>query len=158
MVNPSVDLVILRHGEAEPYLGSDAERELTSRGQTETKEQMALLHSQGFRPQEIIHSPFVRTSQTAAICQQVFPEAVLRAHSGLLHSAEPNMVPLLLGDADAVLLVSHMPLVARLLQYLCPGETIYGFNVSGYARMNVTLASLTGTLVHDATAGYHDAV
>ena len=154
MVSQSVDLVILRHGEAEPYINSDAERELTSRGREETRAQIALLAEQGFQPEEIIHSPFTRTTQTAGVCHEFFPDAKLRAHSGLMHSAQPEMVPLIWGESNSVLLASHMPLVARLLLYLCPTANVYGFNVSGYARVEVNRESLESVLIHDATGGY----
>ena len=154
MVSQSVDLVILRHGEAKPYVNSDAERELTIRGGEETRAQMAILANLGFHADEIIHSPFVRTTQTASICQEIFPDASIRAHSGLMHSAQPEMVPLILGVSNSVLLVSHMPLVARLLLYLCPVADVYGFNVSGFARLKLNRESLETVMTHDATGGY----
>lgn len=154
MVNQSVDLVILRHGEAEPYVHSDAERELTDRGRQETRAQMAILVAQDFRPEEIIHSPFIRTTQTADICHEFFPEASLRPHSGLMHSAQPEMVPAIWTEGKSVLLASHMPLVARLLLYLCPTANVYGFNVSGFARLEVNPDTLQSVLKLDATGGY----
>ena len=153
-MNQSVDLVILRHGEAEPYINSDAERALTDRGREETSAQIAILAEQGFLPEEIIHSPFIRTTQTARICHDFFPDAKLRAHSGLMHSAQPEMVPSIWGECNSVLLASHMPLVARLLLYLCPTANVYGFNVSGFARVEVHRETLESVITLDATGGY----
>lgn len=153
MASRSLDLVILRHGEAEPYAGSDAQRELTLRGKSETRTQAEKLLAIDFEPEEIIHSPFTRTCQTADICHEVFPAAAIKSHSGLMHSADVNQIPYLLNQQKSVLMVSHMPLVARIVNFLCPSTDIYGFSVSGFVRITVSLDDYTGTVMHDATRG-----
>ena len=158
MVRPLTDIVILRHGEAEDYAGSDAQRQLTAKGITDTNLQMQRLVEQGFKPDVIMHSPFVRTTQTAEICQQHFPDATLSAKSGLMHSAQPEQVPMLWQNYDSILLVSHMPLVARLLLYLIPSSDIFGFAVSGYVHIEVNSETLDSEMIHDSSRGCHVAL
>ena len=158
MASRSVDLVILRHGEAEPYAGSDAQRELTEAGRLETEQQVQVLSELGFAPDEIIHSPFTRTCQTADICHAMFPNAQMKSHSGLMHSADVNQIPYLLNQQGSVLFVSHMPLVARIVNFFCPETSVYGFGVSGFARMTIDLSDYSGTITHDATRGIHGSI
>lgn len=153
MVSRSLDLVILRHGEAEPYAGSDADRELTERGKLETRKQTEKLLEIGFAANEIIHSPYIRTYQTANICSELMPTAVMKSHSGLMHSADVNQIPYLMNQQNSLLMVSHMPLVARIVNFLCPGTEIYGFSVSGFARITVSLDDYSGMVAYDATRG-----
>ena len=90
-----LDLVIIRHGEAEPFVVRDAERALTDYGHQRVAEQAQLLADSGFKPAEIIHSPYVRTTQTAEICQTHLNAPVIRTDNALLHGAYPEQVPLL---------------------------------------------------------------
>ena len=149
----SLDLVVLRHGEAESYAGSDSQRALTERGRSQAQHQAQLLSEQGFIPEQIIHSPYLRTRQTADICHKTFPDALLKTHSGLLHSADVTGIPFMLDQQASVLMVSHMPLVARIVHLFCPGVDIYGFNVAGFVRMTVDLRDYSAVITQDATQG-----
>lgn len=152
MPNPSIDIVILRHGEAEPFEMRDEQRALTDYGRSRARQQAELLSDSGFVPTEIVHSPYVRTTQTAEICQTVFQAPEMRSDHGLLHSAHPEQVPFILEGATTILLVSHMPLVGRLIQYLCPRSEIYGLPVAGFVRLKTDLSSLTSELIYDGRA------
>lgn len=115
-----MQLLILRHGEAEPMLADDAGRELTERGRAQVAWICKQRATELARVRSIWASPFVRTQQTAGIVAD---------HLALPVTTEP----LLIGDTspqrvvDALqqagdfplLLVSHQPLVGSLLNGLC---------------------------------------
>ena len=60
-------LYLMRHGTAEPSVGRDAARSLTDRGRTEVQAVAAALERAGYRPGAIIHSPLVRSRQSAEL-------------------------------------------------------------------------------------------
>lgn len=118
-----VNLVIMRHGEAEPLSSQDSQRQLTARGQHDVN-QMALWLQQHYATFDWIWtSPYVRTRQTA--------ELMLAKQAPF---SQLDIVPELVPDGDAalvkryfdariaekpdarVLLVSHMPLVSFLVE------------------------------------------
>ncbi len=126
-----VNLVIMRHGEAEPLSSQDNQRQLTTRGQQEVN-QMALWLQQHYAAFDWVWaSPYLRTRQTAELM------LAKQAPFSQLESI-PELVP----DGDAVvfksyfdariseapdarvLLVSHMPLVSFLVEaFTVPGQT-----------------------------------
>ena len=66
-VNLMVNLVIMRHGEAEPLSTNDSQRQLTARGQHEVN-QMALWLQQHYAAFDWVWaSPYLRTRQTAEL-------------------------------------------------------------------------------------------
>ncbi|MFA0812728.1 phosphohistidine phosphatase SixA [Microbulbifer epialgicus] len=115
-----MQLFILRHGKAEPMPGNDAARALTERGRKQVAQVCKKRSQELSAVRAIWASPLVRTQQTADI---------VSAHLGLPIVTEP----LLIGDRDPqqlldllqqqenfpILLVSHQPLVGRLLNGLC---------------------------------------
>lgn len=118
-----VNLVIMRHGEAEPMLASDAQRQLTVRGQQEVSKMAQWLQQHYAAFDAIWASPYLRTRQTA--------ELMLAKQSA---ASQLEIVPELVPDGDAaqfkayfdarlsdnpetrILLVSHMPLVSFLVE------------------------------------------
>jgi phosphohistidine phosphatase len=153
MTTERLDLVIMRHGEAEPFAASDAERPLTGPGRLVVENQARLLESGDFSPEQIIHSPFLRTTQTAEIMGSIFSSAMLSADTALLDSSDPAQVPYIWQGVESILLVSHMPLVGRLTHYLCPQSDIRGLSVAGFVRLEVNKSSLDARLVCDASGG-----
>ena len=65
-----VNLVIMRHGEAEPQYLSDSERQLTAAGQAEVSQMAEWLHHHYSAFDQIFSSPYRRTQQTAALLVQ----------------------------------------------------------------------------------------
>jgi phosphohistidine phosphatase len=118
-----VNLVIMRHGEAEPLSSEDSQRQLNARGQHEVS-QMALWLQHHYAAFDWVWaSPYLRTRQTA--------ELMLAKQAPF---SQLEIVPQLVPDGDAalfkayfdarisekldarVLLVSHMPLVSFLVE------------------------------------------
>lgn len=118
-----VNLVIMRHGEAEPLSANDSQRQLTSRGQHEVSQMATWLQQHYASFDWVWASPYLRTRQTAEL---------MLAKQGAISQLE--IVPELVPDGDAalfkayydarlsdkpdarVLVVSHMPLVSFLVE------------------------------------------
>ncbi|WP_341501552.1 phosphohistidine phosphatase SixA [Gallaecimonas sp. GXIMD4217] len=126
-----MQVLIMRHGQAVPQAPSDAERSLTARGEEEAWAQGNWLKSQGLVPSRLFVSPYRRTRQTAAQVGAAFanvepvtldeltPSGNLQAVTDLIHGY--------LGSDETLLLVSHMPLVAYLVEALVPGQAPLAF-------------------------------
>ncbi|HLR17904.1 MAG TPA: phosphohistidine phosphatase SixA [Alcanivoracaceae bacterium] len=109
---------VSRHGEAEAYAASDAQRALTERGSAEVREFWRQLREQGVLPTRIIASPYVRAQQTAAIIAEVIGGLAVETHPLITPDASVSEVLDWLGRdvaEEGVLLVSHMPLVGNLV-------------------------------------------
>lgn len=129
----------LRHATAEDDSpsGSDFDRRLTPAGWQELEHQLDLIASWGWMPSVILHSPLVRTTQTAkAVAARVHgaPLVVedalaLGSIDGILRACAPHRAPLLVG---------HEPTLGRLVAHLigAPGGTL-AFDKAGFARIEV---------------------
>ena len=118
-------LTLLRHGIAEDHAASDFDRALTTVGTAQLERVLDGLCADGWVPGAILHSPLVRTTQTAAAVARRFPrvpivavpELALDDLAAILHAASPWVEPLLVG---------HQPTLGELLAELIgasPGTT-----------------------------------
>jgi phosphohistidine phosphatase len=131
-------LDILRHGEAEPAGNSgDRGRALTARGRAAV-ERLALELAAGPPLDRVFASPLLRAQETArlAVSALARPPAV-ETLAVLEPEAAPEAVHAELAARGAlaghVLLVSHMPLVARLASWWC-GE-VQDFPAASLVRL-----------------------
>ncbi|NVZ99775.1 phosphohistidine phosphatase SixA [Pseudomonas gingeri] len=114
-------LWVLRHGEAEPQVRSDAERNLTAHGRQEVLRSAAHLIGQPLTA--IYASPYVRAQQTAQLVRDALgfePEII--TVPWLTPESHPSRVLEQLDTADNLLLVSHQPLVGSLIGLLEDGH------------------------------------
>lgn len=121
-------VTVWRHGEAGQAF-TDRQRELTERGTDDLGFACQQFHRacearQLPPPQLILHSPWVRTTQTAEILDAAFTHAASRAHPALQPGADIQevdnlLVQLLLAPQcpEHLVLVSHQPLVSRLVDH-----------------------------------------
>lgn len=148
-------LWIMRHGEAEPLRGdNDLLRGLTTTGQRQARDSARWLLAQVPGPLRIVSSPYRRARQTAeCVAEIVKPLAVEQLE--LLHpGGDPRQVTSWLGrqtDAE-LLLVSHMPLVGALTDWLCEG-TLVGLPYS-VAQLRLLELELAGPAQARHTAGF----
>jgi phosphohistidine phosphatase len=133
-----VNLVIMRHGEAEPLSCQDSQRQLTAKGRVEVS-QMANWLAQYYQTVDwVLCSPFVRTRQTAELmlAQQgpatqfeILPELV---PEGDCHQVQLYINARLEQAPDSrFLLVSHMPLVSFLVETFTKTGCAPVFETSG---------------------------
>jgi phosphohistidine phosphatase len=119
-------LTIWRHGTAEEGV-SDRLRELTGSGRDDVGFGSRQLHATCLarnipHPHKILHSPLVRTTQTAGLIAAAFTHASLAAEKALQPGSSVAAVDAVVHTAIAtdpeqhLLLVSHQPLVSRLVE------------------------------------------
>ena len=125
-------ITVLRHGEAEPFNGSDVNRQLTEKGLQGSRsaaKALAEFLSADQSLDVIFHSPFKRTAQTAFALLQDFSCSANRLEvpclpsDFLLENAAPKLLTNWLDNLDMnhIALVSHQPLVSRLVAWLVDG-------------------------------------
>ncbi len=123
MVYTMVNLVIMRHGDAEPQSSQDSQRQLTPKGRADVA-LMAKWVANSYQPFDfILHSPFIRTQQTAELMWQgQSAKPSLQTLAELIPEGDSQQVQLFV-DAlletqpnARILLVSHMPLVSFLVE------------------------------------------
>ncbi len=120
-------LYILRHGEAEPYYTSDAERQLTERGVVDVKALGKMLKQEEIYIDTAYVSPYIRTQQTCEYFKHSvdldFPVQIAEA---LTPSGSVNDICEIISGFDSgssVLFVSHQPLVSSLIASLVAGSS-----------------------------------
>lgn len=126
-----MQILVMRHGEAEPQITHDAERRLTTLGQQQAQAQGQWLKSLGWTPDALWVSTYLRAQQTAEQTLRaldahpkrlVLPELTPDGNAGAvadLVAASPEI--------ERLLIVSHMPLVSYLVEKLVPGEVPMAF-------------------------------
>ncbi|WP_428771679.1 phosphohistidine phosphatase SixA [Vibrio sp.] len=131
-------IFIMRHGEAEPFADSDAERELTKRGRSQSIAVARACQEQGCGHfSKVLVSPYTRAQQTWQVlagcmsadsvveCDDITPyghsEQVFEFVSALIEVEK----------LDSVLLVSHLPLVGYLTAEFVPETVPPMFPTSG---------------------------
>ena len=138
-------LYILRHGQAEATQTSDFDRRLTSQGIADVQALGAKLKSEGVKITKAFVSPFVRTQQTFRSLKNharftitpetldiLTPEGAVADIFKLIDSFE---------DEDVVLLVTHQPVVSKLVACLVEGtvKAAYDFpmNPASFAEIDI---------------------
>lgn len=135
-----VNLVIMRHGEAEPQYLSDSERQLTAAGQAEVSEMAQWLHHHYSAFDRIFSSPYRRTVQTAAVLvQKGLVSQAVELNTDLVPEGNAQFVVDFLDMLYAenpqakILLVSHMPLVSFLVEAFTRSGQTPIFDTAGVA-------------------------
>ena len=149
-------VTVWRHGEAGQAF-NDRRRELTERGTDDIGFACQQFHRacearQLPHPQLILHSPWVRTTQTAEILDAAFTHAALRAHPALQPGAGTPQVDTLLEQfllapqcPEHLVLVSHQPLVSRLVDhYLGERGRVPALSPGGLAVLTLEAATAGG--------------
>lgn len=144
-----IDLIILRHGEANQAY-PDKDRRLTDLGRRQISSQFQWLKDQGFIPELILHSPYARTVESASLSANSFPDVELRSEPLITPEGEPSMVSALIPalDKQKILMVSHMPLVAYLTVEFIANIELFGYPVAGLCWLQIERSSLKATLLH----------
>jgi phosphohistidine phosphatase len=121
-----VKLYLMQHGEA-VWEEHDPARPLTDKGQTDVKKvaRYAVKHA-GVRVTRIVHSGKLRARQTAEAWREHFPTVPVTEADGLDPNATPEIWSERLAlEADDILLIGHLPHLARLAALLLCGNEAY---------------------------------
>jgi len=116
-------LYLVQHGDAVPE-AADPARPLSERGRRDVRALAELLARAGAAPLRVCHSGKLRAQQTAEIiAARVAPGAVIEAARGLDPGDDPTAAARSLAAASGdLLVVSHMPLVAKVATLLVAGK------------------------------------
>lgn len=136
-------LTIWRHGEAANTV-PDEDRRLTPKGQDELAKAgsrfVGLLEENRLPvPQEILHSPLVRTTETAASLSSILQVAPA-VYQGLAPESlgvEELCKWLNQREAEHLLLVGHQPFVSALIWYLLDENGLPPLLPGGYASIEL---------------------
>lgn len=152
-------VTILRHGEA-GSASVDAERELTPRGIDDISFAGRQFHNaceaRGLpAPAIILHSAWLRTTETADIISRTFEGCSVVPEPALQPGGDTLGVTQMLqrigeehrGDAH-VLLVSHQPLVSELADYyLGMANPVPGLSPGGFFTVNMDMPARNGAIL-----------
>ncbi|MCW8998364.1 MAG: histidine phosphatase family protein, partial [Kangiellaceae bacterium] len=134
-------LWIMRHGLAEGEFDSDFNRALSGTGYAQALDIAQQVLESGLEiPADMLVSPFRRTQETAGVVHKKLGlEKSFETEEMLVHFAEHKLLGdfLLASDYKNLMLVSHMPIVAKLCQYLVDGCEIYGFQTAQLVRIEI---------------------
>ena len=144
-------VLIMRHGDAEASRGMDGQRHLTKLGAAQSRKVLKLASDIGAKVTAIASSPLLRARETAEIASQVFGLEFLVTNS-LEPEGTPDEVYAELESyhaTNSVLLISHQPLVSKLLADILGAEPVISFATASLALIKVKnrLEAGCGTLV-----------
>jgi len=133
-------LWIMRHGLAVDHFDSDFSRQLSDVGSLQVFDVVQqLIQDSDKLPTDMLVSPFARTQSTAQIVHQKLALAhPFKTEEMLVHFADHKILGdyLLASDYKDLMIVSHMPIVANLCQYLSSGCEVFGFKTAQLVRMD----------------------
>jgi phosphohistidine phosphatase len=140
-------LYVLRHGEAEPLAPSDAARRLTSRGEAEVRAVTQACAQRLAGLQRVVTSPYQRARQTAAELMRTLNfSGEFLVEAALTPAGDAGQVAALIDalGGEALLLVSHQPLVGELLRYLTDREDAGPMGTACLAALDITACARGG--------------
>jgi phosphohistidine phosphatase SixA len=132
-----VRLLILRHGDA-AVGGPDQSRRLSDHGREQVHKQV-LRHYQDINAVDVVvSSPYIRAAQTAEIVMQETAVKSIEWLDDLLPHGSLRLIEAFLQQHQAsnVMLVSHLPLVGLLIDYLT-GETANSMGTASLASLSM---------------------
>ncbi|EKO3564407.1 phosphohistidine phosphatase SixA [Vibrio metschnikovii] len=132
-------IVIMRHGEAEHYADSDAERALTEAGQTASAAVARVFAKQSGLDQfdKVLVSPYLRAQQTWQAISGYFSVAKVETCDDITPYGQAEdvfeyLVALIQTEQlETLLIISHLPLVGYLVAELVAGLPAPMFPTSG---------------------------
>lgn len=121
-----MELVLLRHGEAERDAPADDLRRLTPRGQEEARATGLRLQELQLRSPVVCASPYRRAQETARLVADGLGVAAVRTLPGITPDDDPRRALLAIAECceagRTLIVVTHMPLIGSLLALLVDGD------------------------------------
>lgn len=124
-----MQLLIMRHGQAEPYAASDADRHLTKVGIEQARSAGDCIKQLGLSFDQVWVSPYVRAQQTADHCLEHSAINVARQSvDAITPDSSPDKLLTIIqqSKADNLLIISHQPLVSIVTGLLVSGNIYAG--------------------------------
>lgn len=125
-------LIVVRHSEADGYHPrGDYYRELTQRGRDKVHQLGSYLQNQG-TVDLIIHSPYVRATQTAKLLQEYLKSSQLYISPDLVPSSEVLDIVSEINSHEAkqILLVGHNPHLSYFVSALNKQNQVYSLGTA----------------------------
>jgi len=133
----------MRHGLAENKFESDFTRALSEVGKKQAESvAKQLIQNEKSLPKKMLVSPFKRTQETANVVHSFLGLSEPFENEELLvHFADPKILGdfLITSGHEELIVISHMPIVAELCQYIQPGCDIYGFQTAQVVKFEFDL-------------------
>ncbi|MGF1874716.1 phosphohistidine phosphatase SixA [Photobacterium frigidiphilum] len=137
-------IFIMRHGEAQNFASSDAERPLTIRGEQQSKQAASQLATQLEGNLDLVWvSPYLRAQQTWQVMTAELPEAkkVVTADNITPYGDSEDVAAYLkaliaIERPETVMLISHLPLVGYLTADIVAGIQPPMFRTSAIAAID----------------------
>lgn len=149
-----MQLFVMRHGQAEMFSASDAERPLTETGKLEAQVMGTWLNKEHVEIERIFVSPYTRAQQT---CEQVMELLACCPERNTVSMITPSGSAAEFHDyldgicasekISSLLIVSHMPLVSYLVEELTVERNAPIFQTAGIAQIDYDLKRMKGHLV-----------
>jgi phosphohistidine phosphatase len=130
-------LYLMRHGNAEASDGADAHRALTEIGQAEVEAVAAALERSGCRPGVVIHSPLVRSRQSAEIVAARFGGLRCIELAEVVSGGESLLQLVGSLEVENPLVVGHEPSIPRLATAIAGLEQRLFFHTAALAAFEV---------------------
>jgi phosphohistidine phosphatase len=148
-----MQLMIMRHGEAEASFQNDAARNLTTRGFIEAQKAGVWLRDTVEQIDMALVSPYVRAQQTFDMVSSVVDVSRSETNHQIVPSGTPSTVHDYVdaildmnNDVQSLLLVSHMPLVSYLLDNFCGQFESRLFATSSIALLDYNTSTQRGVV------------
>lgn len=130
-------LFLLRHSIAEARVTTDFDRHLTTAGHRKADHLVEVLLGEGFSPGAIIHSPMIRSRQTAQAFANRLPQAPMVELAEVM-AAKPSLLQLLGGAGwKDPLVVGHNPGISLLASQLCGENKVLSFHTCSFAEFEL---------------------
>lgn len=131
-------LMIMRHGNAEPFAATDAERVLSTKGKSEVKKTLSSNVELFGLSGQLWVSPYVRAQQTAKLLVADYSHLQIETREELVPSGSCQALANALEaqndqGVERVFLVGHQPLLGDFVQWL--GGLAYGQQPVGTAGL-----------------------
>lgn len=142
-----MQIYIMRHGDAAIQAASDAQRPLTQKGINESELMAQWLNNRHPNIDKVMVSPYLRAGQTLQVVRdslllppqvEVMDELTPGGHAAYIADHIRDCGTL---GANAVLVVSHLPLVGYLVSELCPHEAPPMFTTSTIACIEFNISN-----------------
>ena len=151
----------MRHGQAQMMANSDAERALTAIGISESQKMATYLVDKGVVLDAVIVSPYLRAQQTWQAVSSFFPtvnniQTIKQlTPAGSAFKSVNEILALQATGIEALLIISHLPLVGYIVGELDPEAGVPAFSTSSVAHLQLDADGFAELLSLTAVSQIH---